>query len=194
MPVVGLVEHEEIRIVDQRAAEAELLVHAARELSGRAIAEGREPRGLEQLRDPRLARRARVAEEPAEEVRVLEDGERRVEVAAESLRHVGDARRHGRAEPARRHVAAERLDGARLDRARARDEPEQRGLPDTVGTDQAHDAAGGHVEIHAVEGSRLAVAMRHGPEPRGEGGRRAHSGNLTFSDAGHFGRPGPMRR
>ena len=86
-----LVENEQIRIVDQRAAEAELLLHAAGELAGGPIVERIEARGGQKLVDPGAALRRRLTEQSAEEVDVLEHAERRIEIAAEALRHVGDA-------------------------------------------------------------------------------------------------------
>ena len=59
-----LVEDEQIRLVDQRAAQPDLLLHAARELAGGTIGEGTEPGGVEQLLDARPAlvrRQARTA-------------------------------------------------------------------------------------------------------------------------------------
>jgi len=48
----GLVQDQEVRVVDQRAAQAELLLHAARELAGGPVPERAEPRAREQLVDP----------------------------------------------------------------------------------------------------------------------------------------------
>ena len=68
-----LVENEEIRIVDQSAAEAQLLLHAARELTGRARFELFHGRRRQELGDalPPLFRA--LSEQTAEEVNVLED-------------------------------------------------------------------------------------------------------------------------
>ena len=189
----GLVEHEQLRVVDQRAAEAELLLHAARELPGRALAEARQTGGREQLVDLRLALGARVPEQAAEEVDVLEHRERRVEVLAEPLRHVGDPIRDLRAEGALAEVAAQHLDGSGLDRARAGHEAEQRRLADAVGPDQPRHAAGRDLEVDAVERERLPVPMGDGAEPRGGAAIVAHSGgSRTARCSGHS--PAPARR
>ena len=50
-----LVEDQQIGIVDQRAAKAELLPHPARQLLCRAVGERREPGAVEQLGDAPLA-------------------------------------------------------------------------------------------------------------------------------------------
>ena len=87
----GLVEDQQVRVVDQRAAQAELLLHAARQLAGRAVGKRRQPGAGEQAASAGRAPR-RLAEQAAEEVDVLGHRERRVEVLAQSLRHVGDPR------------------------------------------------------------------------------------------------------
>ena len=94
---------------------------------------------------------AGCAEQPAEEVDVLEDGERRVEVLAQPLRQVGDARADGVAVRGVGDVAAEHLDRARLDLAYAGDQAEQRRLADAVRADQADHASGRDVEVDVVE-------------------------------------------
>ena len=82
-----------VRIVDQRAAQTELLLHAAGELAGRPILERIERGGGQKLGDPGAALGSRLPEQPAEEVDILENAKRRIEIAAEALRHVGDAAR-----------------------------------------------------------------------------------------------------
>src|SRR5581483_3777300 len=82
-----LVEDEEVRVVEERAAEPELLLHAARELRRGAVAERREAGAREEELAPLGARGARASEQAPEEVEVLGDRERRVEVPSEPLRH-----------------------------------------------------------------------------------------------------------
>ena len=49
-----LVEDEQVRVVDQRAAQAEFLLHAAGELAGGPVEEGGQPGCLRQLVDAPL--------------------------------------------------------------------------------------------------------------------------------------------
>ena len=87
-----LIEDQQVGIVDQRAAQAELLPHAARELLRRAIGEWREPGAVKKLGNPPFALGARLPEQAAEEVDVLADAEVGIEILAQALRHIGDAR------------------------------------------------------------------------------------------------------
>ena len=73
------------------------------------------PMPVQQIGDAALALGAALAEQPAEEVGVLEDRQGGVEVLAEALRHVGDPRAGGPAEARVGHVAAEHLDLPLLD-------------------------------------------------------------------------------
>ena len=57
-----LVENEEVRLVHERAAEPDLLLHPARKLAGGAAGKGPETRGVEQLLD--FAPGAPAAERP----------------------------------------------------------------------------------------------------------------------------------
>ena len=66
-----LIENQQIRIVDQRAAQAEFLLHAAGKLACRSILEWIERSGGEQFGDPRAALGGSLAEQPTEEVDVL---------------------------------------------------------------------------------------------------------------------------
>ena len=136
-----LVEDQKIGVVDERAAEPELLAHAARQLARQAVGERRQARAVQQVGDAHLALGAVLAEEAREELDVLAHAEVGIEVLAEPLRHVGDARADLRAVARVRHVAAEHLDRAGLNALGAGDDAQQRRLSHAVGTDQADEAA-----------------------------------------------------
>ena len=85
-----LVENQQIGIVHQRAAEADFLLHAARELAAGSIRKWVEPGGFQKLVDARVPFGRTLAKQPAEEVDVVEDAERRIEIATEPLGHVGN--------------------------------------------------------------------------------------------------------
>ena len=75
-----LVEHDEPRLVHERAGERELLLHASREPVGQAIAEGRELRELQQPFAARLI--AAQSMNLGEEGNVLVDAEIAIETEA----------------------------------------------------------------------------------------------------------------
>jgi len=134
------------------------------------------------------------AEQPGEEVGVLEDRQRRVRVLGQPLRHVGDPRAGVAAAAGAGHVAAEHLDAPFLDAAGTGDQRQQAGLVDAVRPDQADRAAGRQVEGDPVEGVGLAVAegdirtSRHRcPVGRVDvaGVGSIHCGSLTSRWAGH---------
>ena len=83
-----------------------------------------------------------LAEQAAEELDVLADAEIGIEVLAEALRHVGDARADGGAVRRHRRCRRRARDAPGLDLPGAGDEAEQRRLADAVGTDQPDHAAG----------------------------------------------------
>ncbi len=137
-----LVEDQQVRIVDQRAAQRQLLLHAARQLAGRPVGKGIETGRGEQLFDALFALGFGLAEQAAEEVEVLEHGQGRVQVAPEALRHVGDAGQARAAMLRVAHVAIQCEDLAFLDPAHAGNQREQRGLADAVRPDEPDHAAG----------------------------------------------------
>jgi hypothetical protein len=85
-----LVQEEHVGQVDQRADQGQLLPHAAREGAGRPVEERRQPGHPEQAIAVVLVRRAGDTAQLAEELDVLADRERVVEVQTEALRHVAD--------------------------------------------------------------------------------------------------------
>ena len=68
-----LVENEQVRIVDQRAAKPELLLHAAGKLAGGTIHEWRQAGAFEQFRYARCPFGLGLAKEPPEKIHILED-------------------------------------------------------------------------------------------------------------------------
>ena len=165
----GLVENEEIRIVHQRAAEADFLLHAARELAAWSIRKRVEPGGFQKLVDALAPLGRALAEQAAEEVDVVEHAERRIEIAAKPLRHVGNAAVARPAMVLVRHVSVEHHDLAGLNLAHPGDEGEQGGLADAIGPDQPRHALGRNIEGQVVERERLSVAVRYALDPGDDG-------------------------
>ena len=165
-----LVEDQEIGIVDQRAAERQLLLHAARELAGGPLEERVEAGRAGQIVDARLPLRLALAEQPADEVHIFEHAERGVEIAAEALRHVGDARVCALPERCVLEVSIKRPHLAGLDLAHAGDQPEQRRFADAVGADESGHPARGNGDRHVIERDGLAVVMGDAFERGGDSG------------------------
>ena len=124
-----------------------------------------EPGGFQKLVDARVPLGRALPEQPAEEVDVVENAERRIEIAAKPLRHVGDAAVTRPAMVLVRHVSVEHHDFAGLNLAHPGDEGEQSGLADAVGPDQSRHALGGNIEGEVVERERLSVAVRYALDP-----------------------------
>ncbi len=91
-PGGGLVEDQQVRVVDQRAAQAEFLLHPAGEFAGRPFGEALEVGGQQQVVHALVAIGFGQAEQRGEEADVFADGQLGVQVAAQALRHEGDAR------------------------------------------------------------------------------------------------------
>ena len=115
-----LIENQKIRVMNQRAAQAEFLLHAPGQLACRALQEFEQASGLGELIDPLAALCGAMTEQAREELQILLDRERRIQVFAQSLRHVGDARAHLIAMGLAGHVATQHLDRALLDDAHTR--------------------------------------------------------------------------
>ena len=155
----GFVEDEQVRVVDEGAAEAELLPHAAGELARRPVEEGRKAGGRGQLVDAPVPLGRVVAEQVAEEMQIFRHRQGRVEIFAEPLGHVGNVRADLVPVTGRGHVAAEHLDPAGLDAARPGRQGEQARFAHPVRADQADHAAGGHLQVDPVQGQGGAVAQ-----------------------------------
>ena len=175
-PRCRLIEYQQVRIVDQRAAQRELLLHAAGQLAGRPIRKRIEAGRSEQFVDAPFALGFGLVEEAAEKVEVLEYGQGRVEVAPKALRHVGNAGQARTAMLTVAHVAIQCYNFAFLDPAHARNQCEQRRFADTVRTDQPDHATGRDFERHIVERDGQAAAVRHASHPRSG---TCHYGSFT---------------
>ena len=101
--------------MDQRATESELLAHAAGEFLCRPIGERREPGARQQFGDPPRPFLAPLSEQPPEEFDVLAHAQVGIEILAQPLRHIGDARADRGAVRRIGHVAIEHEGGAGLD-------------------------------------------------------------------------------
>ena len=170
--------------MDQTAAEAELLAHAAREFLREPIRERREPGAFQQFRDFLVALEARAAKQAAEELYVLAHAQVGVEVLAETLRHVGDARTDSGAMRGVRHVAPEDEHASGLDLARAGDEAEQRRLSNAIGPDEADHAARRNLDRDVFQRDRAAINLRNALDPRDRALALHHLGTLPCSLSG----------
>jgi hypothetical protein len=129
----------------------------------------------EQLLHADLALGGREPEQARHEVDVVVDAELEVQVLAETLRHVRDARTDAAPVLDAGDVAVEDGDRPLLHLLRPGDQRQQRRLADAVRADDAHHDAGRHVQRDAVERHHLLVAVRdvldrHHRAGRGTGG------------------------
>ena len=160
-----LVENQEIGIVDQRAAQPELLLHPPRQLARRTVGKGGQPGRIEQ--PPRMGR-ARLGIEPeqaAKEIDVFRNAERRIEIFAQPLRHIGDARQKRGARLAARargdKIVAKHAQIPGLRAPHPGDQPEQRRFAHPVGANQRHRFAARQVERDRIERACRTIEMRH---------------------------------
>ena len=132
------IKDQQLRIVDQRAAQAELLLHPTGEFSGGAIAKRRQPGTLQQLVDAQFALGFIVAEQAGEEVDVFIHRESVIEVFPQPLRHPRDFRTHLAAVMHIAHIAAKHHHVPLLDGPRPGDQRKQARFADAVRANQAN--------------------------------------------------------
>ena len=180
-----LVENEKIRIMDEAAAKAELLPHAARQLFRQPIGKWRKARAVEQLGDFLIPFGRRLSEQAAEKLDVLADREIGIEVPAQPLRHEGDAGADQEPVRAVRHVAVENEGFSRLNPPGAGDDAQKRRFSYSVGADQSRHAGGRDFNIDVVKRDRRAVALRDPLDPGDRRSARDHGGTLLCSAGGH---------
>ncbi len=153
------VQNEQVGIVDERAAEADLLLHPARQLACGTIAERSEARRVEELLDAHLALLFRESEELRHEVDVVVDAELEVEVLSQALRHVRNARAHVAAVPYGRHIAVQDVDLPLLHPLGPGHQRQKGRLSYAVRADDPHHFTARDLEREMVEGDDLAIAM-----------------------------------
>ena len=180
----GFVEDQEVGIVDQRAAKSELLLHSARQFFRRTVGKRRKPGAVEKLGDAALPFGTGLSEQAAKELDVFADAKIGIEVFAEALWHIGDARADRGAVRRIGDVPAEDTHLPGLDLPSAGDDGEQRRLADAVGPNQPDHAAGRQRERDAVECGPLSVTMRDVVEARDRIAAPGHGGALACSLGG----------
>ncbi|MCY1419905.1 hypothetical protein D9M71_355080 [compost metagenome] len=82
-----LVQDKQVWFVDQRAAKAQLLLHAPRQLAGRALGKALQVGGLQQIGHALFTLTAAQPEQGGKKTDVLADRQFRVQVVAQPLRH-----------------------------------------------------------------------------------------------------------
>src|SRR5262249_26194791 len=116
-------------------------------------------------------------------VNVLKAAERRIKIATEALRHVGDASDLRGAGRLVSHVAVKYCDAPLLDDPHARDQPQQSRLADTVRTDHTDHAVGRNINRNIVERSRFPILVGNVLDLGYDAIR--HQGSFTARLSGH---------
>src|SRR5690606_29139289 len=117
-----LIEDQEVGVMHQCAAKAQLLLHAAGELAGRPIDKRRQASAFRQLDDAMLAFGAGLSEQPCKKIDVFEHRKAWVEIFSEPLRHIGNLRANPAPMCRIPHVAVEYFELTTLQRAGAGDQ------------------------------------------------------------------------
>src|SRR5215472_17981518 len=125
----------------------------------------------------------RLPEQPAKEIDVLEYTKCRIEIAAQALRHIGDARAQAFKVRPLGYVAVEDADLPALHRAHAGNEREHGRFADAVRPDHANHFARRNFDRDIVEGDRRPVPVRNTVKPGDDG--IGHCGSLTCKSSGH---------
>jgi hypothetical protein len=157
--------------VDEGADQGELLSHAARKGAGRTAQERPEPGHRHEALEVVAVPLARHLAEIAEELDVLLDRQRVVQVQAEPLRHVAHGRLHGLRAPDHVQTLHERRSGVRPENATQ--DLQDGGLAGPVGIDEAEDLAASNLEGHVAHGpdaaAPVALAQPADVDRRGRG-------------------------
>ena len=137
-PDTRFVEQQQPGPLDQRAGEAELLLHAAGERTGESSGEGLEPGERQQSREGFIPFSPDYRAQIGVEFEIFDH--RQILVEAETLGHIGDDAVQGSGVCLR--IVATNAEGAVVDQEQASDEAQECGLAGAVGPDQTCDLAG----------------------------------------------------
>ena len=162
----GVVQDDELRLLEQDVGQAEALAHAARVLHDGLVGGVLELDHVEQLGDARVGVGARDAVELGGEAEVLCAGQ--VAVEADGLREVADPPLDG--ERVTRGVVAADADGPGARLGEAQHHEDAGALARAVGAEESEDLALVDGEVDGVHGGEPAVALG---EPAGLD-QRAH--------------------
>ena len=171
--------------MNQGAAQAKFLPHAAGELPGRPGGERREAGAEKQFHDAPVALFAVLAEKPAEKFDVLADAKIGIEILSETLRHVRDARTSLVAVRSVRHIAAEHMNVTFLDCLGARHQRQQCRFADAVGANQRRHPACRNGQSDIVQRQDRSVAMPDFVQPGNGPIRICHCTIFDCSQTGH---------
>src|SRR5215470_9391864 len=116
-------------------------------------------------------------------VDVLKAAERRIKIATQTLRHVGDARDLRGAVRVVAHIAVKYCDTPLLDDPDARDQSQQSGLADTVWTDHTDHTVGRDINRNIVERGRFPILVGNVLDLGYDAIR--HQGSFTARLSGH---------
>jgi hypothetical protein len=151
-----LVEEEHRGLRHERRRDVEAPAHAAGVRAQGAVGRIAEREAPQQLVGPGGDGRSRQLAEDAHHAQVLAPGEVRVDRGV--LAGEADAPPHGVG--LAHHVATEHLGAARVGVQDGGQHPNRRGLAGAVGPEQTEHRAFRHLEVDAVEGRQVAVALR----------------------------------
>jgi len=153
--------------------------------AGGAVGKGGKAGCVQETLDARAAFAALKTEEAGVEIDVFVNAEGRVEVAPQSLRHVGDAVREGKTVARAGHVAVENAHLPALDAAHAGDDAEQGAFTDAVRADETDGRPARQGEADVVQCGGFAVAVAEVVNGDGGHGQRSF-GQLSKSIVRHW--------
>src|SRR5262245_28090819 len=117
------------------------------------------------------------------EIDVLEDAQRRIKVAAQTLWHIGDTCTMRRAMRFISHIAVKNHHMALLNDSHACDQCQQSRFANSVRTDHADHATSWELNSNIVERSRFPIAMGNALDLGDDD--VSHYGSFTARSAGH---------